>query len=160
MIRLNISQNRLMKANTTQHNKISSYRLSEPKEIKSLVHYLLATLKVFLCCWESFAILQACLSLSIYLFLAVISLWSLFVVCQYKKKSVVSQTASSRMGMRQREGSHEKRARKRTGWKVHIESKTQACWFTFVLANDVHENALIAQDTSVSRIHLSSARLE
>ena len=48
---------------------------------------------------------------------------------------------------------HERRARKRTGWKVHIESKTQVCWLTFVLAIDVHENALTAQDTSVSRIH-------
>ena len=44
--------------------------------------------------------------------------------------------------------------------KVHIESKTQVCWLTSVLAIDVHENALTAQDTSVSRIHLSSARLE
>ena len=55
---------------------------------------------------------------------------------------------------------HERRARKRTGWKVHIESKTQVCWLTFLLAIDVHESALTPQDTSVSRIHLSSARLE
>ena len=38
--------------------------------------------------------------------------------------------------------------------------KTQMCWLTFILAIDGHENALTAQDTSVSRIHLSSARLE
>ena len=58
---------------------------------------------------------------------------------------------------REREGGgewgHERRARKRTGWKVHIESETQVCWLTFVLAIDVHKNALTAQDTSVSRIH-------
>ena len=45
---------------------------------------------------------------------------------------------------------HERRARKRTGWKVHIESKTQVCWLTSVLAIDVHENALTAQ-TEVSQ---------
>ena len=84
----------------------------------------------------------------------------------YKKKFVVHQKASSEMGMRERERGggggrgHERRARKRTGWKVHIESKTQMCWLTSVLAIDVHENALTAQDTSVSRTHLSSARLE
>ena len=62
------------------------------------------------------------------------------------------------MGMRERErereggggGGHERRARKQIGWKVHIESETQVCWLTFVLAIDVHENALTAQDTSVS----------
>ena len=93
----------------------------------------------------------------------------LFVVCQFKKKFVVRQKASSEMGMREREGGgggrgsgqgHERRARKRTGWKVHVESKTQVCWLTSVLAIDVHENALTPQDTSVLRIHPSSARLE
>ena len=51
----------------------------------------------------------------------------MFVVCQYKKKFVVGQTASSGMGMREKGGGgveldHERRVRKRTGWKVHIES--------------------------------------
>ena len=49
----------------------------------------------------------------------------------------------------------ERRPRKRTGYKVHIKSKT---YLVFVI--DVHENALTAQDTCVSRIHLSSAGLE
>ena len=54
------------------------------------------------------------------------------------------------MGMREKErrgwggGGYERQARKRTGWRVHIESETQVCWLTFVLAIDVHENALTA----------------
>ena len=80
-------------------------------------------------------------------------------VCRLPKGFVRNGNERERGGGGSGRG-HERRARKRTGWKVDIESKTQVCWLTSVLAIDVHENALTAQDTSVSRIHLSSARLE
>ena len=54
----------------------------------------------------------------------------------------------------------EGRAQERTGSKVHIQSKTQACEVTFALAIEVHENTNTAKDARVSRIHLSSAGLK
>ena len=62
----------------------------------------------------------------------------LSIIVHVKKNFVVRLTASSGMGIRERESrrrgggggrewGHERRARKRTGWKVHIESKTQVC---------------------------------
>ena len=118
--------------------------------------------KVFCCCGDSLLSLvnsfwlQLSLSLSLSLSLQADTRKSLSFAKRLRQKW---EWERERGGGGSGRG-HERRARKRTGWKVHIESKTQVCWLTSVLAIDVHENALTAQDTSVSRIHLSSARLE
>ena len=63
--------------------------------------------------------------------------WSLFVLCQEKVRRSPNgfvRDGNEREREREPEGGgggrewgHERRARKRTGWKVHIESKTQVC---------------------------------